>query len=98
MNRFNIRRAIFAAVSLVSCAIFATAQTSTTGAIVGVITDPSGAIVPKAEIQLVNVDTNAADRALSNDGGQFVFAGLQPGHYRITVKMAGFRTVSLPNL
>jgi hypothetical protein len=66
--------------------------------VVGVVTDPSGAVVPKAEIQLVHTDTNATDKVLSNDAGQFVFTGLTPGTYRITVKMAGFHTASVPNL
>ena len=40
------------------------AQTSTTGKVIGTVSDPTGAIVPKAEVQLINVGTNAgADHA-----------------------------------
>src|SRR5580765_4466465 len=74
------------------------AQTATTGAVLGTIADPSGAVVPKADIQLVNEGTGAADRMTTNDAGQFIFASITPGRYRITVKMPGFRTASIANL
>ncbi len=76
----------------------AAAQTATTGAVIGTVSDPSGAVVPKAEVQLANMGTNASDKQISNDAGQFTFAGLTPGSYKITVKAAGFRTASVPNL
>ncbi|HTS26540.1 MAG TPA: carboxypeptidase-like regulatory domain-containing protein [Bryobacteraceae bacterium] len=74
------------------------AQTSTTGAVTGVVTDPSGAVVPKAEVELANMDTNAVEKQTTNDAGQYGFNGLMPGHYKVTVKASGFRTFSEPNL
>ena len=82
---------------LLSIAV-ASAQSSTTGKVVGTVTDASGAIVPKAEVQLVNTDTNAAASAITNDSGGYVFPSVQPGPYRITVKMTGFRTETISNL
>ena len=73
-------------------------QTSTTGVVAGVVADPSGAVVPKAGVELTNMETNSVARQVSNDSGQFVFAGLAPGNYKITVKTAGFRTASIPYL
>ena len=70
----------------------AVGQTSTTGVVAGVVTDPSGAVVPKASVDLTNMDTNSVAKQTSNDSGQFVFAGLAPGNYKITVKITGFRT------
>ena len=91
---------LFAAV--IAAAFFmtpiATGQTSTTSVIAGVVTDPSGAVVPKAAVDLTNMDTNSVARQLSNDSGQFVFAGLTPGNYKITVRIEGFRTASIPNV
>jgi len=91
---------LFAAVVLVVLALApgALAQTSTTGVVAGVVTDPSGAIVPKAGVELTNSDTNSVTRQVTNDSGQFVFAGLAPGNYKIAVKIAGFRTASVPNV
>jgi hypothetical protein len=68
------------------------AQTSTTGAISGAVTDPSGAFVPKAEVQLTNVETNAVQTQNTSESGIYVFPSVVPGNYRVTVKMAGFRT------
>src|SRR5437899_1701054 len=73
-------------------------QTSTTGVVAGVVADPSGAVVPKAGVELTNMETNSVAKQVSNDSGQFVFASLAPGNYKITVKTAGFRTASIPNL
>src|SRR5260370_34163590 len=73
-------------------------QTSTTGVVAGVVADPSGAVVPKAGVELTNMETNSVAKQVSNDSGQFVFASLAPGNYKITVKNAGFRTASIPNL
>ena len=76
----------------------AVAQTSTTGVLAGTIEDASGAVVPKAQVDLTNMDTNASVKQISNEAGQFVFPGLAPGNYKVTVTMAGFRTASFPNL
>ncbi len=76
----------------------AAAQTSTSGTVVGTVTDATGAVVPKAEVQLVNVDTNASQTQLTNEAGGYVFPNVTPGNYRITVKMAGFRTATISGL
>lgn len=67
------------------------AQTATTGKIMGTVTDPTGAVVPKSEVQLLNVSTNASTAATTDDAGGFVFPSVPPGSYRLTVKMQGFR-------
>ncbi len=77
----------------------AMAQSSTTaGAVVGTVTDPSGAVVPKAEVLLTNLDTNAAQTQVTNDAGGYVFPNVPPGNYRVTVRLAGFRTAEVSNL
>lgn len=89
--------------ALLMCAVWlsmavTSAQSSTTGKVVGTITDASGALVPKAEVQLVNTDTNATATAITDDAGGYVFPSVQPGPYKITVKMSGFRTATVSNL
>jgi len=70
------------------------AQSSTTGSIVGIVTDPSGAALPGASIQLRNLGTGAQVTAHANGLGQYRFALLPPGSYQVTITAAGFRTVS----
>ena len=103
MHRIRVGLTAFSAVWTVSCLLTSMApaglaQTSTTGALAGVITDPTGAVVPKAEVQLVNADTNATEKQVTNDSGQYIFPSLTPGNYKITVRVAGFRTATVSNL
>jgi len=62
-----------------------------TGTITGTVTDPSGAVVRKARITVVNEATNAARDAETNDDGDFTVALLPAGRYRVTAEIAGFR-------
>jgi hypothetical protein len=74
------------------------AQSATTGAIIGTVSDPSGAVVPKAEVTLLRAETNASQVQTTNDSGGYVFPNVTPGTYTITVKMGGFRTASVANV
>jgi len=76
----------------------ASAQTSTAGKVIGTITDPSGAVVPKAQVQLINVGTNATLSATADDSGGFNFPSVPPGTYRLTVTMAGFRNAAVTDI
>lgn len=70
-------------------------QTATTGTIVGTVTDPQGAAVPRAEVGLKNLATNVSQTAETTDAGQYTFPNLPPGRYEISVKAPGFRTAVL---
>ncbi len=85
-----------AAMAVLALSVAALAQTTTAGKVVGSVLDPAGAVVPKAQVQLLNTDTNAAQSAGTDDAGGFVFPAVPPGAYKLTVKMAGFRTSVLP--
>ncbi len=62
-----------------------------TGSIVGVVTDPSGAVVPGAKVTVTNTDKNAVIRELAtNSDGMYVASLLPIGHYSVAVEAAGF--------
>jgi len=65
-----------------------------TADILGTVTDSTGAIIPKANVTLINLDTRAQRVALSNDSGDFQFTLLPVGHYSVTVKAPGFKTTT----
>ncbi|MEO8027719.1 MAG: carboxypeptidase-like regulatory domain-containing protein, partial [Bryobacteraceae bacterium] len=62
------------------------------------MSDPSGAVVPLAVVELTSKDTNAIQSQPTNSSGQYVFTGVRPGSYKLTVKLAGFRTASVPSV
>src|SRR5256885_17065447 len=66
------------------------AQVRTTGQIVGTARDPSGAVVPNADIEVTDVGTANRQTGKTGAEGGFVFPALQPGRYRILATAPGF--------
>ncbi|HUS05094.1 MAG TPA: carboxypeptidase regulatory-like domain-containing protein [Bryobacteraceae bacterium] len=71
---------------------------SVTGVITGTVKDPAGAIIPNAQVVLINEQTNARQSSTTNDSGVFVFSSVQPGSYGLEIANAGFRTFQMKNL
>ena len=67
-------------------------------AVSGVVTDPSGAVVPKANIAIVRTDTAARSISTTNDAGFYEFSSLPPGPYEIHVDSPGFQPMVRRNL
>ncbi len=63
------------------------------GTILGQITDPSGAPVAGAAVEVQNVDTNALSRAASNEVGNYQAPYLLPGNYTVRVEHPGFKRI-----
>jgi Carboxypeptidase regulatory-like domain/TonB dependent receptor len=64
---------------------------SDSAALSGTVTDPSGAVVADAAVQVTNADTNVAQITRTNSVGLYSFPNLSPGRYRISVKNRGFK-------
>ena len=74
-------------------ALPAVAQTQiTTGTIQGTVTDANGAIMPGANVEIKNLDTNLSKTLTTDEGGRFVALALPPGRYSVTVSKTGFAT------
>lgn len=67
------------------------AQTLTTGDISGIVTDPSGAVVPQATVNLKGQATGVTQSVKSDQNGVYRFSQLKPGRYTITVSQSGFQ-------
>ncbi len=64
----------------------------TTGAISGTVKDPSGAVVPNAQVTLRDTEKNADVRTMTTSAtGEFSFPQLPVGRYSFTVEATGFR-------
>jgi hypothetical protein len=58
----------------------------------GFIKDPSSGAVPRAAVEIRNVETGVKYKAQSNDSGIYSFAALKPGNYDLTIQAPGFQT------
>ncbi len=70
------------------------AQTNISGDIAGTVTDASGAVVPGANITVMNKGTGEVKRAVSNASGGYRVSLLPPGTYHVTVVETGFTGTS----
>ena len=85
-------RAVSAALACVVCASLILHAQQNVGRITGVVRDPSGAVVPKADITATALATGVVLQGHANEGGSYAFPSLPTGEYRLTVRAAGFKT------
>jgi hypothetical protein len=65
-------------------------QGETTSAILGQVSDASGAAVPRATVTVTNKETGLRRSASTDDSGRFNFPQLKPGTYLVKVEAEGF--------
>lgn len=75
---------------LVALSAIAVAQSTVTGAIGGVVTNPNNEVVPGATVTVRNIETNQDSTATTDDEGRFRVVQLQPGTYSVRVSASGF--------
>jgi uncharacterized protein YfaS (alpha-2-macroglobulin family) len=61
--------------------------------VTGSITDPSGAVIPNATVNLREISTGQIRNSITNADGRFDLAALLPGTYEIDVTAQGFNSV-----
>jgi hypothetical protein len=83
-------RALLIAANLSLTVLSAMAQT-TTGSIIGLVTDSTGAAVPNATVTVTRVDTGIATKTTTNSSGNYVVTPLQSGPYSVTVEAQNFK-------
>ncbi len=100
--RSGVRKSVVALFSLfVGCLLmlpFGASAQEFRATISGTVTDPSGAVVPGASVEVREKGTGAISRTTSDGAGQYVVPFLLPGDYSITVKAAGFQTLNRSNI
>ena len=97
MSKFTYRRGIAAVLLLLMTFVMAGAQESR-GSLTGTVTDPNGAALPGATVEIKNVETNVANTATTNEDGNFSFPLLNPGMYTLTITAQGFSNVTRENI
>ncbi|OFV95381.1 MAG: hypothetical protein A3H28_02260 [Acidobacteria bacterium RIFCSPLOWO2_02_FULL_61_28] len=63
-----------------------------TATILGVVRDPSGAVVPGVDLTARNVETGQTRRTLTGADGSYRLAALPVGNYEVQAQQAGFQT------
>src|SRR5215472_4337585 len=69
------------------------AQTTTTGELAGIVTDPTGAVLTNANVTLTNQGTGAKQTTQTNASGGYHFPLLPPGTYKVSAEASGFQSV-----
>jgi hypothetical protein len=82
----------FALLMVFAVAASLPAWSQTTASLTGTVSDPTGAVVPGAEVALSNPATGFTRTATTGANGSFVFTQLRPGTYRVEVTAQGFKT------
>ncbi|HKF49071.1 MAG TPA: carboxypeptidase regulatory-like domain-containing protein [Terracidiphilus sp.] len=84
-----------AAIYVVTAAPVAFAQTTVTGALSGVVTDATGAVVPNATVTLTNTGTSGTRVVNTNGEGRYTISNLNPGVYTVNATATGLQSQSI---
>ena len=95
-TRFLARLRFAGAALLLLASVSANAQFRTS--IQGTVTDPDGAVVPNAKLELKDNANNHVINATSDAGGVFNFNALPADQFTLTVTAAGFTQQQIQNL
>jgi hypothetical protein len=103
MNRINTIRHVCMGILCVGLLLMcmgilprpAWAQTTSTGTVSGRVLDQQGAVIPAAEVTLVDVTTGAKRTASSNEVGRYIFVSVAPGTYDLLVSRTGFQSAKV---
>jgi hypothetical protein len=76
----------------------ASAQGGTSGTLVGLVSDPSGAVVPGVEVAVRSLETNITVTETTGEAGIFTFLNLRAGIYEVKAVKQGFRTATVSSV
>ncbi len=88
-QKLELRFVAAVACVLLFCSL-ANAQ-STFGTVLGTVKDPSGSVIPKAKVKLLNTGTNALRETETNASGTYQFNNIDVGTYQLQVEAPGFQ-------
>ena len=71
---------------------------STTQAIQGLVTDPSGAVIPNATVTMRNLGTGVTQIVQTNETGNYTFTLVPVGNYEVRCEAAGFKADLVPSV
>ena len=91
MVKAGLRMLAATSLVVVGMSAIAVAQTAVTGALTGTMTDPSGALIQNAKIEVTSEATGEMRSVASSASGHYLVSLLAPGVYDVQVTKAGFK-------
>lgn len=85
-------------ICFVAATSLAFSQTSDTGAISGIVTDPSGLAVPQAQVKITQSATGEVRTVTSEQNGTYSVNLLPPGAYTVDISKSGFKLLEFPRV
>src|SRR5262249_44788520 len=73
----------------------ALAQTGSTSALTGRVSDPTGAVLPGVEVTATSAATNQPRTVITAEDGVYKIPLLEPGTYRVRFSLAAFKTADV---
>jgi hypothetical protein len=74
-----------------TCLVATPAQAQYRASIQGVVTDPSGAVIPKATVTQTDLETNQKQTSTTSDSGTYNFNALPPSRFSMTMRLRASR-------
>jgi hypothetical protein len=71
---------------------------SISGSLVGLVTDPSGAVVVGAKVAVRDMSTNQSQQVMTGSDGEYKAINLDPSMYEISIAAPGFSTTTISNV
>jgi len=86
-------------VALIAILVVAAAgRAQDTGSLHGTVTDPNGAVIGKANVQITEASTGTVHSMETDNNGSFNFTQVKPGVYSVIVTHDGFRKYQRDNV
>src|SRR5712691_129572 len=85
------RRYLLVVATLLACLCAQASFATVTGRISGTVKDPTGAVVPSAEVTALETQTGIRTATKTDAQGSYSFPSLPVGHYELEVRSSGFK-------
>ena len=96
MKSMSLRLVLVVTIASLAAALYSplttSAQTASTGAMSGTVTDQSGAAVPDAKVVVTSASTGLERNVQTNSDGTYLVTLIPPGNYKVSVDKTGFKT------
>lgn len=94
----RVHRLLPAFLAFCAAILMPVAHAQTTGTLSGTVLDTTGAVIPGAQVTLVNAASKAKRATVSNGQGFFTINAIQPATYNLVITEKGFETFAITGI